>query len=346
MKNIIFMPFINDDTAIAWREDLENDFLAGEGKALTDEIKSIRAAKKGYESSGRLKDYYADLHSKKSPRQEMWLRKLIHETAAIFEKELKKLSGDGADPAKTTVVCALPEFYWCDINDNNKHKSDVEGYFKPLYLQNALKPLTEKNELMDLTDKYKNMIFFAGTAMWKRINTEDHNDEEIFNSLIVYADGKYKESISKHNVSRIDGFYGYDRLTDDFIKVSRTKKIGEATLEVPPVTEFNGMRFTYDICLDFICGKAGTKIAPLSTELCNKAGIGGIDVNILIAAGMPIDDTPLPNGTIPPGGLARQKIKSDILLRCDGLAPPHGQVFIKQVTTPGRNVAMIEIHPN
>lgn len=310
MKKVIFMPFINNDMGKAWRERIKENFLNG-CRVLTSEINDIRKNKGAYPNE---RAYYDALHEKKLKRQQMWISRLITETACVFDEYLKKLSGDDLDCEKTTVVCALPEFFWYDINDNNKHP-EIENYHKPLYLDTARDLLTEYNALEDfapnalieLTNKYKNLIIFAGTAMWKQINREDHKKEEIFNSLIVYADGKYKESITKHNVSAIDGFYTFDAYGGAYLAKG---KIGESAFNAAPITEFNGMRFTYDICLDFICGKADGKDVPLSTELC---GNEAVDVNVLIAAGMP----------------ARQscvdEMRSDLLLRCDGLCPPFGE---------------------
>lgn len=316
MKKIIFMPFINDDNGKKWRRNLEAAFIGSDGGPLTDSINIIRSNKNNgtYQS---VQDYYNDLHAAKRQRQTSWLSYLIAQTAELFGNKLKDLSGDDLDPEKTTVVCALPEFFWCDINDNNKHP-EITNYHKPLYLENALTVLTElktegleENALMALTAKYRNMIFFAGTAMWKQINPKDHNDEEIFNSLIVYAEGQFKESITKHNISTIDGFYiNYRCGVSSLVK----KKVGEATFNAVPITEFNDMKFTYDICLDFKCPKPGNVYIPLSTELC---GENSVDVNVLIAAGMPVEQAYVEN------------IKSDLLLRCDGSSSPQGQILYK-----------------
>lgn len=327
MKNIIFMPFINDDDGKKWRTDLEKDFIENDGAELTEAINTIRGNKQSYKDSNLLQTYYRDLHAQKSKRQEMWIRLLLKKTAELFRTELDKLRDENTDPEKTTVVCALPEFFWYDVNDNKKHP-EIINYHKPLYLETALGLLTEPNELMQLTEDHPNMIFFAGTAMWKKINPDDHEDEEIFNSMIVYAGGEYKESITKHRVSGIDGFYG-----KNFLVVDKTGKIGESTLNIPPVTVFNGMSFTYDICLDFVCGHVGGQKAPLSTELCSDAGIGDIDVNVLIAAGMPVSPEKLDH------------IKSNVLLRCDGLAKPYGEKVKKAGFPSDKGVCMIEIIP-
>lgn len=318
MKKIIFMPFINDAGGAAWREKIKNDFLTG-CTALTKEINDIRKNKNNRDVYPNDQAYYDALHEKKLIRQQMWISRLITETACVFDEYLMKLSGDDLDSEKTTVVCALPEFFWCDINDNDKHP-EIENYHKPLYLDTARDLLTEynalesfvPNALMELTNKYNNLIIFAGTAMWKQINHEDHKKEEIFNSLIVYADGEYKESITKHNVSTIDGFYTFDAYGEAYLAKG---KIGESTFNAAPITEFNGMRFTYDICLDFICGNVGGRDAPLSTELC---GNEAVDVNVLIAAGMPV--------SIPERSEYVREMKSDLLLRCDGLCLPRGEI--------------------
>lgn len=310
MKKIIFMPFINDDNGTRWRAALENNFIKGEGSALTGEINDIRKNKDTYPSE---QAYYNVIHEKKLIRQKMWISRLLTETANVFREYIEQLSEDDLDGNKTTIVCALPEFYWCDINDNNKHP-EIINYHKPLYSDTVCDLLKgfASNALMELTGKYKNLIIFAGTMMWKEINQDNHNIESIFNSLIVYADGKYKESITKHNVSGIDGFY--TKGADGKYHLAKGK-IGESTFNAVPITEFNGMKFTYDICLDFNCGNVDDKDVPLSKELC---GNETVDVNVLIAAGMPAEPYYV------------NEMKSDLLLRCDGLCPPFGEIVTRQ----------------
>ncbi len=338
MKKIIFMPFINDKKAREWREKLENSFLIGSGKARTDAIREIRSKKNEYENE---QDYYNALHAQKLPRQREWLEFLIENTAELFRTQLDKLTGESLDAEKTVVVCALPEFFWYDINDNQKHSGStsdsphIENYHKPVYLENAVEILTEPNELMELTNQYPNMIFFAGTVMWKQINCENHKDEEVFNSLLIYSGGTYRESITKHHVSPIDGFDRID-IDKDFNRTAKRlkEKAGEATFEAAPVTEFCGLNFTYDICLDFMYTEkkrfTRADLKTLSTELCRKNGINNVDVNVLICAGMPTDQSYVDTHII-----------SDLLLRCDGLCTPYSEIFVKTGATGNVEVSNV-----
>ncbi len=338
MKKIIFMPFINDEKAREWREKLENSFLTGSGKARTDKIREIRSKKKEYEN---VQDYYNALHAEKMPRQREWLEFLIKNTARLFENQLANLKKNRPDAEEAVIVCALPEFFWYDINDNRKHSGStsdsphIENYHKPVYLENAVGILTESNELMELTNQYPNMIFFAGTVMWKKINRENHKDEEVFNSLLIYSGGTYMESITKHHVSPIDGFDKID-IDRDFKRTSERlkEKAGEATFEAAPVTEFCGLKFTYDICLDFMYTErekfTKNDLKTLSTELCRKNGINNVDVNVLICAGMPTDQRYVDTHII-----------SDLLLRCDGICTPYSEIFVKTGATGNVEVSNV-----
>lgn len=338
MKKIIFMPFINDTAAREWRKNLENSFLAGSGKKHTDKIRKIRSKKKEYENE---QGYYNALHAEKLPRQREWLKFLIQNTAELFRTQLDTLTGDSLVAEKTVIVCALPEFFWYDINDNNKHSGStpdspcIVNYHKPIYLENAVDILTESNKLMDLTKTYPNMIFFAGTVMWKQINREDHKDEEVFNSLLVYSGGTYTESITKHHVSAIDGFgniYKDKNLNNVYRRIK--EKDGKSTFEAAPVTEFCGLKFTYDICLDFKyldkTKSAKGEYKTLSTELCRKNGINDVDVNVLICAGMPTNQSYVDTHII-----------SDLLLRCDGSYKPYSEIFVK--TGANRSTDIINV---
>jgi len=301
--NIKFIPFLNNAEGQNWRKSLESDFLSNEGKNLTDEINNIRDQKASY---GSTEDYYRDLHQKKSERQELWLKNLIENTVKLFDDVIGNLSTDELDSSKTTIVAALPEFFWYDINDNNKHSKDIVFYHKPLYLDVVRNVLAGYNELTELTNKYDNLIIFAGTIMWKEINLQNHTDEKIYNTLPIYFEGELKKEWSKHNVSAIDGFYYNGNLAK--------AKIGKSTSAEAPVLNFNGISFTYDICLDFLCGLNGS--APLSTELCRQEKIE-TDVNVLIAAGMPVSYN------------YQSKINSPVLLRCDGLSLPYAEILEK-----------------
>lgn len=283
----IFLPFINGAAGQTWREDLENDFISNEGKTLTDEINIIRNKKQDHK---RKDDYYRELHPKKSERQALWLKRLMGETAALFKNKLEALPADELTSSDTTIIAALPEFYWYDINDNQKHKDDIINYHKPIYSSNLINYLLDiENPLMKLTNDYPNLIIFAGTAMWKYIDYK--NKESIYNTLMIFGNGKLLKLWTKVNVSSIDGFSSFNKLVKD--------KVGHGVITDEPMIVFNGKTFVYDICLDFIAGKNGI---PLSSELCNSSA----DINVLISAGMPIFNKKL------------SVIKAPVILRCDG----------------------------
>ena len=73
---------------------------------------------------------------------------------------------------------------------------------------------------------------------------------------------------------------------------------------------------------------------PLSTKLCNNEGINDVDVNVLIAAGMPVEQDYI-----------NKEIKSDILLRCDGLSLPHGETLKKVQNTTDITVISVDVKP-
>ncbi len=216
----------------------------------------------------------------------------MEQTATLFKNELEKLHADDLDSSKTTVIAALPEFYWYDINDNQKHKSDIKNYHKPIYSTNLINYLLNNdNPLITLTKDYPNLIIFAGTAMWKYI--DDKNKECIYNTLMIFGNGKLMKLWTKLNVSYIDGFYNK---LNQLVK----GKVGQGIVTGEPKVEFNGKTFVYDICLDFI---AGTNNVPLSSDLCRSTAA---DINVLIAAGMPISQRNL------------SLIKAPVIFRCDG----------------------------
>ena len=352
-KKLIFLPFINgseasedgryaDEDGRKWRKELEKNFLLDPyiGK-LNDEINQIRHSKPaGNADAGAIADYYKRLHEKKSERQAEWLKRLTVETAVLFESKLDAMPDEVKNSDDCIIVAALPEFFWYDINDNEKHtKKDAEqtdaeqteddepsgegkvekyivGYHKPLYDTNMINILlhTKNNPLSKLTEKYNNLIIFAGTAMWKIINEENHKDERINNTLIIYHTGSVANTWAKHFFSRIDGFYTYIEPENDdengtFVLVKNKKGEYKVLYDSAPITEFKGVKFTYDICYDFVMG---TGDRPLSTDLC---GGQKTDVNVLISAGMPIDEEDLTT------------INSPVILRCDGWAyPPYAEI--------------------
>ncbi|MBR1423896.1 MAG: hypothetical protein IJ571_10735 [Ruminococcus sp.] len=287
----IFLPFINSNAGNAWRQELEDSFISGEGSDLTAEINNIRRGKQDYIN---LSDYYHDLHEKKAQRQKLWLERLALQTAAVFDDMLRRLSEDERDPKKTTIIAALPEFFWVDINDNHKHEDDIINYHKPVYSANLINCLLNKsNPLMSLTNRYHNLIFFAGTVMWKYIDGLDNKDEKIYNTLMIFGSGEIQELWSKANISTIDGFCDWSKS-----KVVKDKT-GHGSTNTAPVVTFNEKTFVYDICLDFIQGKDKM---PLSSELYESEA----DANVLICAGMSVDSNKV------------KDMRSNILFRCDG----------------------------
>ena len=332
-KKVIFLPFINSDKEDQdWRKTCQDNFLGREDiKNLTadiekkrsdapkeDDYKNVENGKQKYEEAVRA--YLNELHSVKSERQESWLRHLVDETAKLFEDKLKELKNELTEGEfkGSVIVAALPEFFWCDINDNHKHEDKTSpvkngkyiiGYHKPLYHHNLKSVLfSENNPFKKLTKDNSNLIIFAGTTMWKAINPNNHLDEKIYNTLYIYHSGEIVSEWSKCFVSTIDGFYA-DSAGIDLVK----DKIGSAENrdDLVPFIDFNGVKFTYDICLDFISGSNGQ---PLSTERCKSLKT---DVNVLISAGMPIYDKDL------------TKINSPVILRCDGSYPPYAEIAPK-----------------
>lgn len=157
--------------------------------------------------------------------------------------------------------------------------------------------------------------------MWKRINKSNNKEEKIYNTLLIYYEGEFQKEWSKHYISYIDGFKDkYHNTIKD--------KIGESTDNSLPVVTFNGLSFTYDICLDFCCGKHNT--CPLSTELCESENIV-TDINVLIASGMPIYNKNYIS-----------KINSDTLLRCDGQGSSYCEILSKNRAKAKENTPIIE----
>lgn len=288
----IFLPFINGNKAKTWRSSLEQSFIADEGASLTAEINNIRQDDKL--KLNNKEEYIEQLHAKKSARQIMWLKKLAAETESIFRAECTKLTGDELDSKNTTVIAALPEFFWYDINDNDKHKNTekIVNYHKPIYAANLINYLLgHENPLVKLTTDYPNLIFFAGTAIWKYLDLE--NKENIYNTLMIFGGGKLLKVWTKVNISTIDGFYDWSKS-----KVMKDK-IGHGTTNDIPAVSFNGKTFAFDICLDF-------SLKPGESPLSSKLFSGNSDANLLISAGMPVDSTKL------------SLMSSPLMFRCDG----------------------------
>ena len=328
-KKIIFLPFINavlgfeNNKPVTWRTQLEKAFMGkcGDNETINEIRKrrpKVKSREEEYtdENKAAFRDYYAELHAAKSVRQEKWLRFLSGEVAVRLEQKVKmeaqKKGFDGS-----IVVAALPEFFWYDINDNQKHEwsddrekfSDfIDHYHKPLYRPTFDFLLSPDNPLAELTDRIPNLIIFGGTALWKEINENNHYNEKIFNTLVVYHSGKVDKIWSKHYFSPEDGFSGK--------KANKKGEIGMpgdiATVDLNlPLTVFHDITFVYDICYDFVMG---TGEQPISSVMCRQEKT---DVNVLIAAGMRLSAEDM------------QKILSPVILRCDGLHAPYGQIAKK-----------------
>lgn len=338
MKKIIFLPFINgnkaDEGGRQWRKALEDTFLGGEGKDITDEINRIRGLKSAA-SGDDVAMYRNQLHGLKMNRQSKWLKRLVEKTAEEFSSTISALPENVRNSDDHIIVAALPEFFWYDINDNHRHEPGdsakngiyIKGYHKPLYDVNLIDVLLHGNPLAKLTEDYNNLIIFAGTAMWKIINEENNKDEKINNTLIIYHGGEVANTWSKHYFSSIDGFctpVWFGSGPNDYYYELVKDKLGTygTQFESAPITEFKGVKFTYDICLDFAVKKNDVIQSPLSTTLC---GGEKTDVNVLVSAGMPIDDKDL------------TKINSPVILRCDGWAVAPFAEIASNVAYPPNN---------
>lgn len=343
---IKFLPFLNDNDGKLWREKLENEFMSQqEVKDITKEINELRNSKpdilKTYDekyknsapaerkkvlrekesvSTPEVVDYYKRLRSLKEERQQNWIKYLMNRVAEVFEQKLIKLKDDEKEKSKTTIVAALPEFFWCDINDNAKHsdRSDIINYQKPIYINNIASIFCAENEISKLTKDYPNLIFFAGTVKWKVPVNEDRSQEDTYNTLFIYNSGDLPVMWGKHHFSAIDGFSSVNfRYTGLNVKrqVFDIKSGGEIKGGHPKIT-FNGIDFVYDICLDFISNKDGFAGGPLSKDICSNISLNN-PVNVLIAGGMWFY-----NNTAALNAVAN--MPSEVVLRCDANADNRG----------------------
>lgn len=330
---IKFIPFINDADGQTWMNNVKKEFI-DDNADITNEINQIRNQKpcilRFYDSkymnslpqdkpkilrekekvcTDEVVNYYKNLRKLKEKRQKLWIEFLLDKVVDIYDKKIKSLSAPDKNANETTIVAALPEFFWHDINDNYKHTNpyDIFNYQKPLYENNILSTLCTNNSISKLTDKYKNLIFFAGTAKWKNIVNDDRSQEITNNTLFIYCSGKLPVIWGKHNFSSIDGFnhYVYNPVTGSYDDIKIKNPNGGSKTLTPPVINFNGIDFIYDICLDFISNINGNYGGPLSKQLCT--GNLKNPVNVLIAGGMPIfKQIPQINN-----------MNSDVILRCD-----------------------------
>lgn len=266
MTNIHYLPFINNSEAIAWRQNLEQAFMQ-EHQEGYDRLNAARA-------DGTADD---DLNDIKRELQCKWFVRLNEE---IYKKLDAKLAGI---PNDETVIAAMPEFFWRNINDNRKHTDphEIINYGKSFSYEVKEIWANSKQEdeysFQKLTTKYTNLILFAGTVWWKK-------DDLIRNSIPIFANGQYEGQWSKANLSSIDGLGGPIANCPDLNKIDKRaihwqpQKVNDADkLPLPEVT-FNGLRIGLDICLDFIVdGLCSRDLLPTKP-----------DIHLLIAGGMPI----------------------------------------------------------
>lgn len=341
---IKFLPFLKDADGQKWLNEVMENFL-NENADDTAEINKLRNQKpyilrfydamytisqptlrkeilkqKETVSTPEVVEYYEKLHTLKEKRQEKWIKYFMSKVAEIYEEKLKSLSDDEKDKAQTTIVAALPEFFWCDINDNKKHtdSSDIINYQKPIYQNNVWSIFDDENDITKLTRDYPNLIFFAGTAKWKQPENENRDKQITYNTLFIYHSGNLPVVWGKHYFSSVDGFSAFDvnRYTGrhEFINIKNMD--GGSTSLNCPVVNFNGIDFVYDICLDFIMNNNGTSGGPLSKDLCSNITLNN-SINVLIAGGMPFSNNQNATNSI-------TNMNSDIILRCDAAADDRG----------------------
>ena len=107
----------------------------------------------------------------------------------LNEEIYKKLDAKLADiPDDETVIAAMPEFFWRNINDNQKHTDphEIINYGKSFsYEVKEIWPDSKPEDeysFQKLTTRYPNLILFAGTVWWKK-------DDLIRNSIPIFANG-------------------------------------------------------------------------------------------------------------------------------------------------------------
>lgn len=333
---IKFLPFLNDDDGKEWLNNIKQEFEKNNAD-ITSEINNLRNKKpqilKDYDekykntspqerpsilnekervSTPEVVEYYQKLREVKEKRQKMWIDYLMGKVKEVYDKKLEELNDKEKDKNETTIVAALPEFFWCDINDNNKHtdSSDIYNYQKPLYENIIKSSFIQTNKLSELTDEYTNLIFFAGTAKWKKPVNDNRSQEIIYNMLFIYHSGNISKAWGKHHFSGIDGFtyVGYNPSTRKYEYIDTKNKKGESKDATPPFVTFNGIDFAFDICLDFTTGADEKTGGPLSKDLCGNNLKNPI--NVLIAGGMPIIINNKAINQI-------NNMNSDVILRCD-----------------------------
>lgn len=356
--NLKFIPFINSPKFASanqstsfqpsqWRKDLETAFLASpEGSRLTAEINQIRTNKTN-PNIYRCKYHYSTArHDKKKERQRLWLCYLEKE---ICQKLSAVIQQEPHDP-DTLLVAALPEFFWRDINDNDKHDqlsiSYIPGYGKPFYQSVFMDFLADNlskdkpDTLRGLTQMYPNLIVFAGTFWWKTLmyrqcdqytklsgacpkesecKQDMEGEEKVYNSLPVFHSGELACIWNKQRISGIDGLGdgSNTHFRSKMAPLTNFTRVDGKPNNLP-VVEFKGVSFGMDICLDFHCDEHGTG-QSLSKSLLS-AESSQPNVQVLIAGGMPLTTARCTEQEMESKYFYAQKL----LLRCDAIADAAG----------------------
>lgn len=262
-----------------------------------------------------IKKYRDDIHIWKEKRQLLWVDALINKVIQYFDQVIKKSEELPVNNQVDTYVLMLPEFFWADISDGvryydrEKNGTDIIGYTAPLY-DIVYAKLADNDALREwMMAQKKNILFFAGTVMHKKI-MENPMDEKIYNTLLIFGWDVKKKDFSlrvwnKINYSSIDGFNLYNNYNNSIIV--RLKDPHNETMLYSmtdkPLLTFDKIDYSYDICLDYI---ARRDCYSISNELNGKKA----DFNILIAGGMSIKDFKNPIDTI-------DRKSSDRVVRCD-----------------------------
>lgn len=244
-----------------------------------------------------IKKYRNDIHIWKEKRQLLWVDALMNEVKNNFDDAIKKTEALSVNNQVDTYVLMLPEFFWADISDGvryydpEKNGTEILGYTAPLY-DSVYDKLLGNNALTEwMRQQRKKILFFAGTAMHKKIQS-DPSEEKIFNTLVILEkeldeNNGFKGSVlprqwNKINYSWVDGF---NLTNNNHTKIlwqvrgkdpHNDKKIDNMTDK--PFLKYNGVSYSYDICLDY-CKKGCSVSKKLLIE---QKPI----FNILIAGGM------------------------------------------------------------
>lgn len=263
-----------------------------------------------------IKKYRNDIHIWKEKRQLLWVDALINKVIQYFDKVIEESEKLPVNDQVNTYVLMLPEFFWADISDGvryydrEKNGTNIIGYTAPLY-DIVYAKLADNDALREwMMAQKKNILFFAGTVMHKKI-MENPMDEKIYNTLLIFGWDVKKKDFSlrvwnKINYSSVDGFnlHNYHNKYSIIVRLKNphNEKMLYSMTDKPLLT-FDEIDYSYDICLDYI---AMGNYYSISNKLNGKKA----DFNILIAGGMSIKDFKNPIDTI-------DRKSSDRVVRCD-----------------------------